>query len=265
MSNSNLPKLRSGPTTPLEARAGRLLEAADAAEPWPDEARQGSWRRIIARVDEPRRSGLRWLGVAVAALLIVTALVVRRQMVSKPEAEAPLVAAVAAVPPKLDEPPTELRRIDLGSVGTIEVGEATVYQVAPGQPSTLRLDQGRLCAVIRHRDLAREGPFTLVAPKLRVIDLGTRFCVDVTAARTLVEVTEGEVRVEGEDWSTRVVAGQTVASDGPRPAAPAPAVTAPALPQSNCESLRSLDAREACEAAAWRCSPAISDTTAPPR
>lgn len=131
------------------------------------------------------------------------------------------------------------------------MSEATVYQLLPRSTagSTLRLDAGRLCATIRHRDLTREGPFTVVAPKLRVIDVGTRFCVDVTAARTSVEVTEGEVRVEGSDWSSRVVAGQTMSSDAPRVTAPVPAVAAPA-PASTCKSLRSLESREACEAAA---------------
>lgn len=100
MSNSKdpLPKLRSGPGTPLEARAGRLLEAADPIEPWPAGQRQESWRRIAARVDEPPQHGARWLGVAVAAMGLMAALLVGRQLLVKPEPAAPLVAAVVAPP-----------------------------------------------------------------------------------------------------------------------------------------------------------------------
>ncbi len=253
MSNAKDPlPLRRGPGTELEARAGRLLEAADVAEPWRAEDRQESWRRIAARADEPSRRGARWVGVAVAALLLVTALLARRELLSKGDLAPSVVPAIAAAPAKLHEPPALLKQIDLGSLGTIEVGDGTVYELSPAVASagpTLRLKAGRLCATIRHRDPAREGPFTLVAPKLRIIDVGTRFCVVATASRTAVDVTEGEVRVEGDDWSRRVVAGQSLASDDPRPS-PVPAVGAPAPSSSSCEALRSLDAREACEAAA---------------
>ena len=245
------PRLRSGAGTPLEAHASELLEAADVTEPWRAEDRQESWRRIAARAGDAPRRGARWVGFTVAALLLVTALLVRRELLSKGGEPLAVVPAIAAAPVKLDEPPAELKRIDLGSLGTIEVEEATVYELLPAaDPAgpTLRLQTGRLCAAIRHRDPAREGPLTVVTPKLRIVDVGTRFCVVATASRTAVDVTEGEVRAEGAGWSRRVVAGQSLASDDPRPA-PVPSVAASAMAPrpSSCEAMRSLEAREACE------------------
>jgi TolA-binding protein len=250
-----LPRLRDGqgPRTPLEAQAGRLLDAAGPVEPWDTEDRQESWRLVAARAAESRSTGrglALGLSLAGAAVLVFGVVLARRQAPARTQPPAQIAAASA----KGEAP----HQIDLGSSGTIEVSDGTVYQLLPvsGRPAgngglSVRLDAGRLCATIRH-DPSREGPFTVLTPKLRVVDVGTRFCVEATAGRTKVDVSEGEVRVEGEGgWTSQVVAGQSLASDEPRFMAPVPTVAAPApVARSSCEALPGLQAREACWAEA---------------
>lgn len=121
-------------------------------------------------------------------------------------------------------------------------------------------------------------PFLVEAPDLRVIVIGTRFCVEVSGEHTQVSVSEGKVRVENRaGGSAFVVAGQAVSSADaatwaapPRfpltalpPPAPAPSLAAraavdraavaptpgslvPARTTDACVRERSLDAREAC-------------------
>jgi TolA-binding protein len=244
-------KLATGQGTPLEARAGRLLETADTPEPWGAEDREESWLRIADRVDEPRRPIGFWLALAGPAVLVAGLLVVALFAWTDARRENLLAGSVdrlAAIPAKTPAP-VGPRTIDLGSIGTIEVTEATVYQLLPA--SALRLEAGRLCAVVKHRDPLREGPFTVLAPKLRIVDVGTRFCVEVAAGRTTVAVSEGAIRAEGEGGrSVEVVAGHQIASDDARLRPPVPSVAATAPSTGSCESLPTLSARESCEAAA---------------
>ncbi|MHB8417681.1 MAG: FecR domain-containing protein [Myxococcales bacterium] len=249
---------RVDPKAPLAARAGRLLETADLVEPWPAADRQESWRRIAARVGEKPRPARLLPGFAGAALLILAGVLLGRETLSKraPPVTQPEVAAAAAA--QTPEPPAAARRIELGSVGTIEVDAATVYELlpAPAHPSsaigpTLRLEAGRLCAVVRHRDPLAEGPLTVLTPKLRIVDVGTRFCVEVAAGRTAVDVSEGRVQVEGAGGrAVELAAGQRIASDDERFRPPVPAVAPPAPLKGGCQALLALEAREACDAAA---------------
>ena len=83
----------------------------------------------------------------------------------------------------------------------------------PAGGRRVQLDRGRAVFAVRH-DTAR--PFSVVAGARTIVDLGTRFEVEIAASAVRVAVFEGRVRVDGgADGGTQLRPGQTlVASDG---------------------------------------------------
>ena len=237
--------------TPLREK-NALLERAAQVEPWREADRQETWRRLAAG-PEPRRGRLAWLTAASAVAAIIVAVDLGSP---NPLPQGGRGQGEGANPlPQRGRGQGEgaVHLVDLGSLGTLEAGTAAVYHMAG--PRTLLLSSGRVCATIRHRDPSM-GPFVVLAPSLRVVDLGTRFCVETAAGRTAVEVTEGKVRVEAEGGrSVSVAAGQRVDSADARlvpasAAAPVPAVAPQEATPPSCDRLGALEARERCFAAA---------------
>lgn len=129
--------------------------------------------------------------------------------------------------------------------GRLQVRDGSALQIHGS--ARVDLTEGKLCAEIAHRDLPREGPFLIVAPQVRVTVLGTHFCVETLAGRTMVSVTEGRVRVENAQGAVALVgAGEAVQSDELSTELSAEPSTAAAT--ARCPAQGPLQAREDCAA-----------------
>ncbi len=202
---------------------GELLDAGRRLTPFTPASAARAWRGGEAGVrgSQPDRPAWLWPARATA-----------------------IVAVVAGVTLVLRPPAASgARQIQLAGAAELELSAAAVVDVPqPATPSpagyVMTLASGRVCAHVAHRDLPREGPFIVAAPRLTVTVVGTRFCVDASAEVTTVEVTEGKVRVEaagarGARGAGRapaiaafVAAGESYRSDATPPLAQLPALAA---------------------------------------
>jgi len=127
------------------------------------------------------------------------------------------------------------RDVALGSVGHLSVAPGARLRLptpepGPDDPYRVTLDEGQLCAQVNHRDPVRQGPFQVDAQGLRIVDLGTRFCVVAGNGPSWVSVEEGSVQVHGEAPEPVIVSGgESLSADDPRLASlpPAPSVVDP--------------------------------------
>ncbi|MFO0933274.1 MAG: FecR domain-containing protein [Planctomycetota bacterium] len=220
----------------------RALDAAPAAPPPPPVARV--WEAV--RLDATRRARRR-LVLAVAAGLCVAigagawfaadrggsggpaAVVVGLGRAAAPEAFVLRRAGAGAVPwdgvvaPWDDLEAREAATLDLAAGATLALEAGARVVVASGARAVQAA--GRVRYDVRH-DPSR--PFTVVAADVEIVDVGTRFVVDVAPAepaaapgspsgsgRVLVTVEEGEVRVGGAQGpSRRLGAGRGLALVG---------------------------------------------------
>jgi hypothetical protein len=220
-----------------EAEVDRLLGDCRAVPERVVSAKAGTWHRlrgeVLARhgVTWTSRRAIRWtvaLGSVCAASLIVGLRIGSMRVghrSARLEAQPGVTNQEAAVPaPVATEPEAHegWRRIDLGTVGQLTVSPAASLRLpanaTPGEGTySVGLDSGELCASIAHRDVARQGPFVVEAMSLRVVVVGTRFCVSAgtTVQSSWVSVEDGQVRVEHDGRSATISAGETLHGDDP--------------------------------------------------
>ena len=211
----------------------QLLQEGSELRPWPEARREQVLRQLEERAAGRVR---RRLGISALAL-------------------AASIAAVALVAIRVRGPAT----LPVGDLGRIAlVDHPRITHVPTDADPMLRVEAGAIEAQINHRPPGR--PFSVETPQLRVVVVGTRFSVRVLPGLTEVAVREGRVRVESRGQAVFVGAGQSVRSDDPRfaPPAPPPAPTAAppvqgpvrlerrSIPVPECASLRSSGEREAC-------------------
>jgi hypothetical protein len=215
---------KQDPAVPPPEPLAELLEEGRRLKPFQPAAQARVWRDIERRravsVSFGWRQAAPWALATALAVLVV----------------------LARLPGHAPERSAGMLQVDLGEVGQLEATPGSVLHLPPPSMSPrdgyrLSLESGRVCAHVAHRDLAREGPFVVEAPRLRVIVVGTRFCVEAGPAWTTVSVSEGKVRVERPHVADFfVAAGQSFRSDAPGEAvAPVPVVGTPArtaIPES---------------------------------
>jgi hypothetical protein len=152
------------------------------------------------------------------------------------------------------------RHVDLGTVGQLTVSESASLRLPANEASphagyTVGLDSGEMCAAIAHRDVPKEGPFVVETASLRVVVVGTRFCVSAgeTTDASWVSVQDGQVRVERSGRSAMVSAGETLHGGDPLLAAPKAkavhSVKATSASTSTCPATDPLPTRRRC---LWR-------------
>ncbi len=215
----------------LELEASRLMARMAEAPVWMAAEKTAVWERLEARQHADTRGtgwGAEWrlpLALASSVALLVFALIHTRSASAPPSRENAVRTAAATA--------QDWAPIDLGPVGKLRVQAKATYRLpAAAQVGEYRiaLDQGALCAEIAHRDLPAEGPLLVETPQMRVIVVGTRFCVETHGGLSTVAVTEGRVRVQTAAGSAFVGAGETLGSNDPRLSASA--VAPPGVPSA---------------------------------
>ncbi len=232
---------RSGPE--LSAQAKLIVDGGRNLPPRRAWDRASTWRAIDSRILRHRRwqSGA-LVGVGLGGLVALGVLLLAPWLGGQPRTQARVQRSAA------------WREIDLGPVGRLTLAPGTRVRLPspepnPDDPYRLDLDEGQLCAQINHRDLARQGPFEVDAPQLKVIVVGTRFCVFAGQGASWASVEEGRVRVQGGTESSVVVgAGQCIRADEPRlafvePPVPSSTATAIDLGGLRASSTARIDAR----------------------
>jgi hypothetical protein len=201
----NPPRLEDEEATRIPARL--LADAVATLErPWSPEARGATLRALAARL-EAKRPARRWLpALGIAGLLLCVAGAVG-------------LRALRA-PPQRAARPGE-RVVVLGGEARMELSFDAEVEFPAAQKSNpgrrVVLGRGRLCAEVAHRELPREGPFVVEAPRLRVVVIGTQFCVASDGALSTVSVNQGRIRAFGPAGkSLDVSQGETLRSDDPR-------------------------------------------------
>jgi len=137
------------------------------------------------------------------------------------------------------------RQVDLGSVGKLSLSASASVRLpasapALGDPYSVNLESGELCAAIAHRDTEKQGPFVVEASSLRVVVVGTRFCVSAgdTPESSWVSVEDGRVRVERDGRSATVSAGEVLQGGDPALRAPPSVPRAAVAPTPGVSSSR---------------------------
>jgi hypothetical protein len=194
--------------------ADLLAEGVEGLDrPWSAIAQAEVALRLEARLEQAQqpRHTLRW-ALATSVVLVAAALGLRTIM-----------------------GPPHMETVSLGAEGTLELSAETSIDLPPAtsQLSGRRivLKSGRVCAEVAHRDLPREGPLVVEAPHLKVVVIGTHFCVSTRGDLSDVSVTQGRVRVETPAGGAMSVgAGESIRSDDGRLLMPLK--NAPPLPVS---------------------------------
>ncbi len=252
--------------------ASALLEQGLPEAAWSGRAQNEVWRNIAARTSTPAQRP--WLpvvayaGWAVAAVSVVALLVTSLSLRAPPSAIATHPAPTQVA---FDDRTATWEPVSLGSEGRLMVKpqsrlELTAGQAltpganATGQARRIFLREGELCAQVTHRDVPHQGPLIVESPQMKVVVIGTKFCLATAAGVARVNVTEGRVRVEtSAGMSTEVGAGEAIRSDDVRlraaiaepsfvPMAPTSGVAPQsALPNvAGCAGLRGVDERARC-------------------
>ncbi len=213
MSPSDQPRLRDAEAT---RRTAQLLSKAveELDRPWPAREQDEVLRQIQARVHRPRSEVPRilWGALVASVLFLAVSLGVNLHRQSS------LMASGA-------------RSLSLGSEAQLTLSAEAQLDlppaVSPRAGRRLVLRAGRVCASVAHRDLPRDGPLFVEAPSLRVVVIGTKFCVSTENGVSTVSVTEGRIRAEALAGATAEVgAGESLRSDDARLAA-APVLVPP--------------------------------------
>jgi ferric-dicitrate binding protein FerR (iron transport regulator) len=219
-----------------EAQTHGLLHLAVMAEAVEKAARSEAWRMhsdATEAVDRPRpvgaRSTSRKLLLAGACVLVlgVVAALVWLHVTQQPEPPRPFATLTRATDPVWDGPthPRPGDRLTAGALnlrrGTAEIRLASGVDLLVEAPARMELvDVGN--SVLHAGRLVVRVPSTATgyavdAPKVKVVDLGTEFGVDVQAdGETVVQVFAGSVVAElkkpspSGTRSRRLVAGETV-------------------------------------------------------
>jgi TolA-binding protein/ferric-dicitrate binding protein FerR (iron transport regulator) len=206
-------RLRAAPDSALASEAAALIEESDALRPQSVGAREALWRRIEDSTAEPPTRRFSFMLVASLGSLVGAAAVGAAILVAtvhRPLASPSAPSQVAQQAPSPSLSPsgpspgtgTAPAVLDLGAVGTVSTAQGarvrmeTDPRVAAAGETRLYLDAGSIQAnIVHHTDGSR---FVVVTPDVRVIDVGTQFTVRVVpGGGTRVDVSEGEVRVEG--------------------------------------------------------------------
>jgi hypothetical protein len=261
------------------AETDRVLSDCRQTGPRAPAAKAASWHQLRARVlkergQPPGRLFVRWPAFvaycSTMSLLVTLAFGWVRDRrpdvaVTPPPTSLPEEAAIAptVAPPQPAPGPMRegWRRVDLGSVGQLELSASATLRLPPSAPTnedtySVGLESGDLCAAIAHRDSAKQGPFVVEAKNLRVVVVGTKFCVSSgdTPDLSWVSVEEGLVKVEREGRVAMVSAGELLQGGDPalRPLASEPSARAPAATSSarvrptSCPAGDPLPARRRC-------------------
>ncbi|MGC4113246.1 MAG: FecR family protein [Myxococcales bacterium] len=140
----------------------------------------------------------------------------------------------------LPQPPVadDSRHVAIGSDVTLDVSRNAAFDVLASSGDTTRqviLLSGSLRAKVGKQ---QEGSrFAVITPHVRVVVVGTRFSVEVLPERTLVDVTEGRVRVEpAQGESVEVASGEQLLSTDPRLARAAPSLASGGSPSTTCDA-----------------------------
>ncbi len=155
------------------------------------------------------------------------------------------------------------RIIALGAEATLDVTAEGEIDLPPSTGERrVVLKAGEVCAEVAHRDVPSEGPLVVEAPRLKVVVVGTHFCVSTESGVSTVSVTRGRIRAESPSGSSVFVdAGESIRSDDPRlaltvrkvelPALVPSQVRAPTAPAtSRCADAASIPERRSCYARA---------------
>jgi transmembrane sensor len=188
----------------IDEAAGLLRDARQPGRPA---------RRLLIRL--PRRAIPIAAGTALAASLAAAL------WIGLPIDRSPADTAQAQL---VTTRPGELRRLDLGRDGSVVLNGDTQLRRDPAHPDQLTLARGQASFDIVH-NAAR--PFTVRVGNAEVIDLGTRFDIQLRGAEIRVAVAEGLVRVRSGGREVSLAAGQQsrVTRDG-MVTAPSPAEVA---------------------------------------
>jgi hypothetical protein len=167
--------------------------------------------------------------------------------------------------------PTPWEEVDLGQIGHLRVRGGSDYLLPAFPPfcerdaTRIELRSGALCAQVSPRDPTMADPLFVATPEFVVEVVGTEFCMEAWRGVSVVDVSEGVVRVHaGETPVVYVRAGESMRSDDVRLAAlvaaptlmapaPSPTAAAPSRPseqrQADCAGMHGVGERRRCYAA----------------
>ncbi len=222
-----------------EKKIERLLEECREVPERAPSAKAESWHRVRRAIlvphGVPMTRQLPWavaLGAVCAASLVIGGFagLLRNgrghagEATAIPTTHEETSAAIETAQPATEDPAhAGWRAVDLGTVGQLSLSPTAALRLPASEPAAdgayvVGLDSGELCAAITHRDVPRQGPFVVEATALRVVVVGTKFCVSAgpSTESSWVSVEEGRVRVEREGHSATVGAGESLQGNDPQ-------------------------------------------------
>jgi hypothetical protein len=212
----------------LSEEAERIVQEGRVPAPRRMWHQGSSWRAIEARIHRQRRPQ-----TAVLICFALSGYAALAIMAAGIHVDRSRLGGVKALPS------AAWREIDLGPVGRLSLAPGARIRLPtpepkPEDPYRVTLDEGQLCAQVNHRDPLRQRPFEVDAPDLKVIVVGTRFCVFAGSEPSWVAVEEGRVQVQGgADEAVFVAAGECLQANDPRlvrAPVPSPGVVASIAP-----------------------------------
>lgn len=167
-----------------------VMAVADAASALPAIPCPGNDDEVVPA---PRR---RWLGGSVAAVLAVVAALSVWQLRGDTYA--------------VETAPGEVRLVELVGGGQIAVAGDTRIVLDRDDPNVASLERGQALFTMRHESTE---PFRLTVGGNTLVDIGTVFDVEHSAAGMSVAVSEGAVLFNPDSQNVRVAPGQMLSSD----------------------------------------------------